>query len=309
MTSAVRIGNCSGFYGDRLAAMREMLEGGELDYLTGDYLAELTMLILARDRTKSTRPRVRQDVPHPGRGVPRHRPRPGRANRRQRRRSQPGGPGRPRCDRWPRSSASRVRVAHVEGDDLVSRAAELGFGTPLTANAYLGAWGIVDCLDGRRRRRRHRPGHRRFGDRRPGGRPLRLGPRRLRPAGRRGGRGPRHRVRHPGHRRQLRVLHRDSRPDVRRASRSPRSTPTGRRSSPSTPAPAALVSVDTVTAQLLYEITGARYAKPGRDRADRHHRADRRRARSGADQRRHGRAAAAHRSRCRSTARRLPQRR
>src|SRR5438105_8435788 len=50
--SAVRIGNCSGFYGDRLAAMREMLTGGELDVLTGDYLAELTMLILARDRAR-----------------------------------------------------------------------------------------------------------------------------------------------------------------------------------------------------------------------------------------------------------------
>src|SRR5690349_22320856 len=49
---AVRIGNCSGFYGDRLGAMREMLEGGELDYLTGDYLAELTMLILGKDRMK-----------------------------------------------------------------------------------------------------------------------------------------------------------------------------------------------------------------------------------------------------------------
>lgn len=48
----VRVGNCSGFYGDRLAAMREMLTGGDLDYLTGDYLAELTMLILARDRAK-----------------------------------------------------------------------------------------------------------------------------------------------------------------------------------------------------------------------------------------------------------------
>ncbi|SLJ67169.1 Protein of uncharacterised function (DUF1446) [Mycobacteroides abscessus subsp. abscessus] len=44
----IRIGNCSGFYGDRLAAMREMLEGGDLDVLTGDYLAELTMLILGR---------------------------------------------------------------------------------------------------------------------------------------------------------------------------------------------------------------------------------------------------------------------
>ena len=53
MTPVVRIGNYSGFYGDRLAAMREMLTGGDLDYLTGDYLAELTMLILARDRAKS----------------------------------------------------------------------------------------------------------------------------------------------------------------------------------------------------------------------------------------------------------------
>jgi hypothetical protein len=53
----VRIGNCSGFYGDRLSAMREQLEGCQvegqgLDYLTGDYLAELTMLILGRDRIK-----------------------------------------------------------------------------------------------------------------------------------------------------------------------------------------------------------------------------------------------------------------
>ena len=73
----VRIGNCSGFYGDRLSAMREMLTGGELDYLTGDYLAELTMLILARDRAKSPRPRLCQDVPQAARGVPGHRGRPG----------------------------------------------------------------------------------------------------------------------------------------------------------------------------------------------------------------------------------------
>src|SRR5260370_36935393 len=42
----------SGFYGDRFDAMREMLTGGQLDVLTGDYLAELTMLILGRDRLK-----------------------------------------------------------------------------------------------------------------------------------------------------------------------------------------------------------------------------------------------------------------
>lgn len=52
-SGVVRIGNCSGFYGDRLSAMREMLIGGELDYLTGDYLAELTMLILARDQARN----------------------------------------------------------------------------------------------------------------------------------------------------------------------------------------------------------------------------------------------------------------
>ena len=49
----IRIGNCSGFYGDRLSAMNEMLTGGHLDYLTGDYLAELTMLILWKARRKN----------------------------------------------------------------------------------------------------------------------------------------------------------------------------------------------------------------------------------------------------------------
>src|SRR2546429_8497724 len=48
----IRIGNASGFYGDRMSAMREMLTEGPLDVLTGDYLAELTMLILGRDRMK-----------------------------------------------------------------------------------------------------------------------------------------------------------------------------------------------------------------------------------------------------------------
>ena len=40
------IGNCSGFYGDRLSAARDMVDGGPIDVLTGDYLAELTMSIL-----------------------------------------------------------------------------------------------------------------------------------------------------------------------------------------------------------------------------------------------------------------------
>jgi hypothetical protein len=48
----VRIGNCSGFLGDRMSAAGELVGSGEIDVLTGDWLAELTMLILARQRMK-----------------------------------------------------------------------------------------------------------------------------------------------------------------------------------------------------------------------------------------------------------------
>ena len=44
--NTIKIANCSGFYGDRLAAAKEMVDGGPIDVLTGDYLAELTMAIL-----------------------------------------------------------------------------------------------------------------------------------------------------------------------------------------------------------------------------------------------------------------------
>ncbi len=144
--AVVRIGNCSGFYGDRIAAMREMLTGGELDYLTGDYLAELTMLILGRDRMK-----------YPERGY---------AKTFLIQLEECLGLARDKGVRIvvnagglnPAGLADAVRalagklgiptaVAHVEGDDLLNRAEDLSLGSPLTANAYLGAWGIVDCLD------------------------------------------------------------------------------------------------------------------------------------------------------------------
>ncbi|WP_370616762.1 acyclic terpene utilization AtuA family protein [Mumia sp. Pv 4-285] len=147
----IRIGNCSGFYGDRLAAMREMLAEGDLDYLTGDYLAELTMLILGRDRMKDpslgyAKTFVKQMTECMGfakeRGV--------------RIVTNAGGLN-------PAGLAAKLReiaaeqgvdvvVAHVEGDDLRPRAAELGLvghagQQPLTANAYLGAFGIAAALD------------------------------------------------------------------------------------------------------------------------------------------------------------------
>ena len=48
----LRIANCSGYYGDRLSAAREMVDGGPIDVLTGDYLAELTMAILFNQKLK-----------------------------------------------------------------------------------------------------------------------------------------------------------------------------------------------------------------------------------------------------------------
>jgi hypothetical protein len=160
-----RIGNCSGFYGDRLAAMREMLTGGDLDYLTGDYLAELTMLILARDRAKSpdrgyAKTFLTQLEDCLGTAL----------DRGVRIVANAGGLNPAGLATAVRALAVRlglsVSVAHVEGDDLVGRAEELGFGAaaaatsgfgaaaaatsgagaPLAANAYLGAWGIADCL-------------------------------------------------------------------------------------------------------------------------------------------------------------------
>lgn len=142
----VRIGNCSGFYGDRLSAMHEMLTGGDLDYLTGDYLAELTMLILGRDRMKSPErgyaktflTQLEQCL-----GLAK--------DRGVRIVTNAGGLNPAGLADAVRALADRlgvgVSVAHVEGDDLLPRAAELGLGSPLTANAYLGAWGIVDCLN------------------------------------------------------------------------------------------------------------------------------------------------------------------
>ena len=142
----LRVGNCSGFYGDRLAAMHEMLSGGDLDYLTGDYLAELTMLILGRDRMKS-----------PDRGYARsfltqlEQCLGTAADRGVRIVVNAGGLNPAGLAQAVRALAHTldipVKVAHVEGDDLLPRATELDLGSPLTANAYLGAWGIVECLN------------------------------------------------------------------------------------------------------------------------------------------------------------------
>ena len=139
--SAIRIGNCSGFYGDRLSAMREMLEGGQLDVVTGDYLAELTMLILGKDTMRDAslgyaRTFVTQIEDCLGLAL----------ERGVKIVSNAGGLN-------PAGLAARLkevatglgldpRIAHVEGDDLRG----LGFERALTANAYLGGFGIAAAL-------------------------------------------------------------------------------------------------------------------------------------------------------------------
>jgi len=145
MADVLRIANCSGFYGDRLSAAREMVEGGPIDVLTGDYLAELTLMILFRDRLKNpaagyarTFLRQMEEVLGTcvGRGI-KVVVNAGGLN--------PAGLA-AELDQLATRLGVRARIAHVEGDDLLPRAADLGLGSPLTANAYLGAFGIAECL-------------------------------------------------------------------------------------------------------------------------------------------------------------------
>jgi hypothetical protein len=159
----LRIANMSGFYGDRLSAAREMVEGGPIDVLTGDYLAELTMLILHRDRQRHpeggyarTFLRQMEDV-FPvcvARGI-KVVVNAGGLN--------PAGLA-AALERLRARVGLEATIAWIEGDDLLPRLdelrgrslplAHLGTGRPLaalgapvlTANAYLGAWGIVEAL-------------------------------------------------------------------------------------------------------------------------------------------------------------------
>lgn len=160
----LRIANCSGFYGDRIAAAKEMIEGGPIDFLTGDYLAELTMLILWKLKQKDDRRgfattflRQMEQVLGPAldKGV-KIVSNAGGLN--------PGGLAaelRELCEKL----GLKANIAHIEGDDLLPQLDDLQKAgnelrhldtnqplselqaMPLSANAYLGAWGIVEALN------------------------------------------------------------------------------------------------------------------------------------------------------------------
>jgi hypothetical protein len=160
----ILVANCSGFYGDRLAAAKEMVDGGPIDYLTGDWLAELTMYILSRNAAKTpaagyARTFVTQMEQVMGtcldRGIKVV--------------TNAGGLNPRACAEAVADVAARLglspNIAYVDGDNLVERIpellaaghdlanmdtgqklADLGAGI-LTANAYLGCWGIVEALE------------------------------------------------------------------------------------------------------------------------------------------------------------------
>jgi hypothetical protein len=160
----VRIGNSSGFFGDRMEAARDMVEGGPIDVLTGDYLAELTMLILWKARQKDPDAGYARTVlgqlEHVlgtclDRGVKIV--------------NNAGGLNPAGLAGQFAALAERLglhpKIAYVTGDDLLPRLDELtaaghglnhldtgqpladAEGKPVTANAYLGGWGITAALD------------------------------------------------------------------------------------------------------------------------------------------------------------------
>ena len=162
MASPIRIANCSGFYGDRLSAASEMVNDGPIDVLTGDWLAELTMLILARTQAKNpgsgfARSFVKQMEQVMGtcldRGIKVV--------------ANAGGLDPDHCAEAVALVAQKLglapKIAYINGDNLIPRLAELQAagvdlahfetGEPvgdvsrfITANAYLGCFGIVEAL-------------------------------------------------------------------------------------------------------------------------------------------------------------------
>ena len=165
MTDSIKIANCSGFYGDNLSIAKKMVEGGPIDVLTGDYLAELTMTILYNQKIKRG-----EDQGYVGTFLKQFKD---VAQICQEKNikivTNAGGLN-------PSSMANEVskiieelnltlKVSYIDGDDLMPRMEELSnegellknldkgndlfsySKQPLTANAYLGAWGIKEALD------------------------------------------------------------------------------------------------------------------------------------------------------------------
>jgi hypothetical protein len=160
----IRIGNGCGFWGDNLDAPVLLAQAGRLDYLTLEYLAELTMSILALQKQRDGEAGFATDfLDVLGRLAPVLRQQP-----RLRIVTNAGGMNPAACARRARAILDKEglqdrKIATVRGDDLMPRLdeilaatalAHLDSGAPLadirprvvSANAYLGARPIADAL-------------------------------------------------------------------------------------------------------------------------------------------------------------------
>ena len=161
----ILIGNCSGFYGDRLSAAKDMVEGGPIDILTGDYLAELTMTILYNQRMQRG-----EDHGYVGTFLKQFKDVALACQERGIKIVTNAGGLNPvsmaaKVEEIVEELGLNLKVAYIDGDDLIPRLDELneegellknmekdiplaGYEKkPVTANAYFGAWGIKEALD------------------------------------------------------------------------------------------------------------------------------------------------------------------
>ena len=161
----IKIANCSGYYGDKLSAARELVDGGPIDVLTGDYLAELTMAILYGQKIQRG-----EDKGYVGTFLKQIKDVAASCKEKNIKIVSNAGGLNPssmahEIEQILNDLSIDLKVAYIDGDDLMPRMSELQENgesfiniekeialdesgcDPLTANAYLGAWGIKEALD------------------------------------------------------------------------------------------------------------------------------------------------------------------
>ena len=161
----IKIANCSGFYGDKLSAAKDLVDGGPIDVLTGDYLAELTMAILFGQKMQRG-----EDKGYVGTFLKQINQIAKSCKEKNIKIVSNAGGLNPKSmaieiEKILKEQSIDMKVAYIDGDDLMSTISNLkksgeefknidkgkkldesGY-SPLTANAYLGAWGIKEALD------------------------------------------------------------------------------------------------------------------------------------------------------------------
>lgn len=161
----IKIANCSGYYGDKLSAAKELVDGGPIDVLTGDYLAELTMAILYGQKIQRG-----EDKGYVGTFLKQIKDVAASCKEKNIKIVSNAGGLNPssmahEIEQILNDLSVDLKVAYIDGDDLMPRMSELQENgesfiniekeialyesgcNPLTANAYLGAWGIKEALD------------------------------------------------------------------------------------------------------------------------------------------------------------------